>query len=291
MIFLLAAALAFQTPDRPLPDLPTLMHQVEAHQRLAETVQKDYIYREATRLDMLDKNGSIKRDVTREYEIFWLNGVNVARLLRKDGKDLSPDEQKKENERIDKQVEKARARRDKADASGRETDSRGHDEVTVSRMLELGAFTNGRRQQVNGRDTILVDFTGDPKAKTHNRAEDALKVMAGTLWVDEQDKSIQHLEGRFVDNFKIGGGLVANIRKDTSFKATNIRVNEEVWLPQTLDAHGQARFLLFVNLDGNLHIQTTDYRKFKASATILPTLNQVEDPAAAPAAPTPPPPQ
>ena len=134
----------------PLPDVAALMHQVEEHQRLAEAVQKDYIYRESTRIDELDKHGVPKKTESKDYEIFWLNGVNVARLLRVNGKDLTPDEQKKENERIDKQVERAKARRDKADSEGKETDSHGHDEITVSRMLELGAFTNPRRQMVGG---------------------------------------------------------------------------------------------------------------------------------------------
>ena len=77
--------------------------------------------------------------------VAWINGVPVRRLLKKDGKDLSPDELKKENERIDKEAAKARERRDKADADGKETDPRGHDEITVSRLLELGRFTNPRR--------------------------------------------------------------------------------------------------------------------------------------------------
>src|SRR5271168_777946 len=31
-------------PPRPLPDIPTLMHQVEAAQRASEAIQKDYLY-------------------------------------------------------------------------------------------------------------------------------------------------------------------------------------------------------------------------------------------------------
>ena len=68
---------------------------------------------------------------------------------------------------------------------------------------------------------------------------------------------------------------MADIKKDTNFEFTNVRINNEVWLPQVLDGHGQARFLLFMNLNGSLHVQTTDYRRFKASATILPVLNEV----------------
>ena len=32
--------------DRPLPDIPTLMNEVENHQRVSEAVQKNYLYHE-----------------------------------------------------------------------------------------------------------------------------------------------------------------------------------------------------------------------------------------------------
>jgi hypothetical protein len=257
-------------PARPLPDIPTLMHQVESRQRLAETVQKDYLYRESTRVDDLDGHGAVKKSETRDFDVFWIEGVPVRKLVRKDGKDLSPDDLKKESERIDKEVAKARERRAKADADGKETDAHGHDEVTVSRMLELGAFTNPRRESVRGRDTIAVDFTGDPKAKTRNAGESAIHDMAGTVWIDEADQSIARVDGRFVNPFKIGGGLLVNVHKDTTFSLRNRKVNDEVWLPESLEAHGQARIMLFMNVNGSVQVQDGDYRKFKATSTILP---------------------
>lgn len=270
------------TPN-PLPDIPTLMRAVESHQYAAEAAQKNYIYRESNSFDELGGNGAVKKTSTRDFEIFWLNGVRVARLLKKDGKDLSPDDKKKEDERIDKEVAKARERRDKADAQGHQTDSAGHDQISFARMLQLGTFSNARRVAVNGRDTILVDFAGDPKAKSHNEAEAAFKELAGTVAIDEQDKAIQHLEGRFANPFKIGGGLVVDIRKDTSFKADFRKINDEVWLPEAIDANGHARVMLFFSLNGNFRGRTGDYRKFKATSTILPAPTE-------PTPTTPPPP-
>jgi len=270
LLLLSAAVLHAQAYEAPLPDIPILMRQVETHQRLAESVEKDYIFREDSTLNELNKQGGIKKSEERAFEIFWIDGVRLARLVRKDNKDLSPDELKKENDRIDKEVAKAKERRAKADAQGKETDSHGEDEITLSRILELGTFSTPRRQQINGRDTILIDYTGNPGTKTHNPGEAALKVLAGTIYVDEEDKAIEHLEAHFFDNFKLGGGLLVNIHKDTSFKLTNARINDEVWLPATAEAHGQARYLLFFSLNGDVHIQSSDYRKFKTTTTILP---------------------
>ncbi len=274
--------------ERPIPDISTLMRQVEAHQYAAEAAEKDYIYRMSNTFDEIDGSGKVKKTASREFEVFWLNGVRVARLLKKDGKELSADEKKKEDERIDKEVAKAKERRDKADAQGHQTDSAGHDEISFARMLQLGTFSNPRRQTVNGRPTILIDFAGDPKAKSHNESEAAFKELAGTVAVDEQDKAIQHLEGHFANTFKIGGGLVADIRKDTSFKADFRKINDEAWLPEAVDGSGHARVMLFFTLNGNLHSRTSDYRKFKATSTILPGVAPAP-PEPAPPVSTPPP--
>ena len=273
--------------DKPLPDIPTLMRQVETNQRLAEAVEKDYLYREDSTLNELNKSGAIKKSEERAFEIFYIDGVRVVRMVRKDNKDLSPAELAKENARIDKEVAKAKARRERADASGKESDSDGRDEINVSRILELGTFTNPRRILVAGRPTIEVDYTGNPNAKTHNAGEGAIKLITGIVCVDEQDKFIQHAEGHFTDNFKLGGGLIADISKGTSFAATNTKINDEVWLPAHAEAHGHIRYLLFFSVNGDASIKTSGYRKFKATSTILPNVT-IAPPDAPPPAPAPP---
>jgi hypothetical protein len=268
--------------DRPLPDIPALMHSVEVNQRASEAIEKDYLYRSVQTGEELDGHGRTKKTETKEYDIFWVNGVPVHRLTKKDGKELSAEEQKKEEEHIDKEVAKAKERRAKADGKGTETDPHGNEMVTVSRLLELGSFTNARRVQLNGRDTIAIDFTGDPKAKTKNRFEDVIRDLVGTAWVDEQDRMLVKGEGHFVNSFKIGGGMVVNIQKGTSFSMEQRKVNNEVWLPARVAGQGSARALLFFNFNGRVSAVESDYRKFKATSTILPGVSTVEDGATAP---------
>lgn len=261
---------------KPLPDIPALMRAVETNQRAAEAIEKDYLYRSVQTEQELDGHGRLKKTETREYDIFWMNGVPVQRLMKKDGKELTAAEQKKENESIDKEVAKAKERREKADAKGKESDARGDELMTASRALELGSFTNARRVQLHGRDTIAVDFAGDPKAKTRNRFEEVVRDLTGTAWVDEKDRVLVKAEGHFLNNFKIGGGLVANIQKGTSFGMEQQKVNDEIWLPAVVEGHGQARALLFFSFDGSVRAVQSDYRKFKATSTIMPGLSTVE---------------
>ena len=217
--------------ERPLPDIPALMRAVEANQKTSEAVAKDYLYRSVVTAETSDGHGGVKKSETDEFDIFWVDGVPVRRMTKKNGKELSAEEQKKENEQIDKEVAKAKERRAKADERGKETDSRGDELVTVSRLLELGSFTNARREEIEWtRCLIAVDFTGDPKAKTKSKFEGVIRDMAGTAWVDEQDKVLVKAQGHFINNFKVGAGLLVNIQKGTNFSMEQRKINDEVWL-------------------------------------------------------------
>ena len=123
---------------------------------------------------------------------------------------------------------------------------------------------------LDGRDTIAVDYAGDPKARTRNRAEEVIRDMVGTAWIDEQDHMLVRVEGGFVNSFKVGAGLFVNIRQGTHFTAQWTKINDEVWLPAQIDAEGAARVLLFWNFNGRLHASNSDYRKFRANSTVLP---------------------
>ena len=86
----------------------------------------------------------------------------------------------------------------------------------------------------------------------------------------------------FISAYKVGGGLVVDVKKDTHFTFEQTKVNGEVWLPARIDAQGAFRALLFISFNGSLHVTESDYRKFRATATVLPGVTPVA-PAEAPA--------
>ncbi len=262
---------------RPLPDIATLMHSVEANQRKDEEKRKDYIYRQTQTVDETDGHGGVKKREVQVFDVFWLQGVPVRKMVSKNGRPQTTDELKKEDERIDKEVRSALSKREKNDGQGKETDPRGNEEVTVSRILELGTFTHARRVEIAGRIVIAADYAGDPRAKTRNKAEEVIRDLVGTVWVDEEDHELVRTEGRFNRSFKIGGGLVANIKEGTSFSGEFRKINGEVWLPVRFEGRGAARFLLFLNLNGAIQIVDEDFRKFKATSTLLPGVSAADE--------------
>ncbi len=249
--------------QRPIPDIASLMHEVEAHQKQLDTVREDYTYHEKLQRDELDGNERVKKSETVENEVFFVNTHRIERRVKKDGRPLTPDEEKKVQESVTKEIEKAQK-------TPAHTSMHGDSELTVSRLLAIMKVSNPRRVSLNGRDTIAFDFSGDPHAKTHGMAEDFSKKIGGTLWVDEQDREVSRMEVHVDDNFRVGGGLVASIQKGTTFKFEQAMVNHELWLPTAAEIHLGARVLLFKGYREDIHVRNSDYQKFHAEAIQQP---------------------
>jgi len=259
----------------PLPDIAGLLQAVEHNADAMEKMRRDYTYHVRVEEQDLDSKGNVKKTAVTESESLSVDGVRVDRVVAKDGKPLTADEAKKESDRIDKEVAKGKERREKLENKGKASDSRGDEVLTVSRILQLGKFTNARRVEMAGRSTIVVDYAGDPDVKTENRFESVFRDLVGTVWIDEKDRTLVQVQGHFLNDFKVGGGLLADIRKGSSFHGSWAKINDEAWLPVKFGGEGKIRVLLFAGFNGREELVTSDYRKFRTSATIVPREREV----------------
>ena len=87
-----------------LPDAATMLREVEAHQKQLDKVRENYTFRAVQTVRQLDSKGNTKKVETEEHEVFFVNGHRVEKLVRKDGKDLTPDQARKEQDRVNKEV-------------------------------------------------------------------------------------------------------------------------------------------------------------------------------------------
>ena len=97
-------------------------------------------------------------------------------------------------------------------------------------------------------------------------AENALKKLSGTVWIDEDGREVVRMEARFDEAFKVGGGLFASVQKGSSFIFEQALVNNDVWLPTFADVNVAARLLLFKGIREHSAIQFSDYRKFRVDS-------------------------
>jgi hypothetical protein len=241
--------------DAPLPDIRQLMHEVMDHQKKLEKVRESYTYTSMQTVQDVDARGNVTKTETSDNEDFFVNGHVIERTVKKNGQPLSAHDQQKETERVTKLVEKAQKTPSDQSLEG--------PSISVSRVLELMDAKNERREIYRGRPAIVFDFVGRKDAKTHGIAEDASKKLKGTIWIDEADRQVAHLEVSFDDNFHVAGGLVANIQKGSNFHFDQAPVEERLWLPTGGEGAVQARVLLLKNMRQHFSERDYDYKRFK----------------------------
>jgi hypothetical protein len=244
-----------------IPDAATMLRDVEAHQKQLDKMRENYTFRAVQTTRQLDSSGNTKKIETEEHEVFFVNGHRVEKLVRKDGKDLSPDQARKEQDRVNKEVVKI---------SQPGYSNPDKDEITVARLLQIVAFSRPRRVSLKGRDTIAFDFAGDQHAKTHGRDEDALKKVSGTVWIDEADREVSRMSATLDENYHVGFGLLASVAKGSNLVFDQALIRNEAWLPTAITLHLQARAFLVAGIRADVDIRFDQYRKFQTDAVQQP---------------------
>ena len=244
--------------ERPIPEPRQLMKEVLEHQKSLEKVRENYTYTSLHTVQDVDSNGRVTKTETREGEDFFVNGHIIERTTKKNGQPLSGRDLDKETERVTKLVEKAQKT-----PSGQSIEGQS---ISVSRVLEIMDVRNPRRETYRGRQTIVFDFVGRKDAKTHGLVEDASKKLQGTIWVDEADRQVAHMEVSFVDNFKIAGGIFASIQKGSNFRFDQAPVNQGLWLPTGGEGSMQAKVLMLKNMRQHFLERDYDYKVFSVDA-------------------------
>jgi hypothetical protein len=259
LVIVTAAALAANPPA--IPDAATMLREVEAHQKQLDKAREDYTFRSVQTTRELDSKGNTKKIETEEHEVFFVNGNEIEKLVRKNGKELTTDQARKEQERVNKEVMKV------SKPGYKDTDK---DEITVSRLLEIVAFSHPRRVVLNARNTIAFDFAGDEHAKTHGRGEDALKKVSGTIWIDEADREVSRMNATLDENYHVGFGILASVAKGSNVVFDQALIRNEAWLPTNIALHLQARALLVAGIRAEIDIRFDQYQKFQTDATQQP---------------------
>lgn len=245
-------------PSSPIPDIHELMREVHDHQKAMEKVRENYTYSSLQTTQDIDAKGRVTQTRSEQGEDFFVNGHVIERTVKKDGKPLDNHDQQKETERVTRLVEKAQQTSPDQPLEGQT--------ISVSRLLDIMDVRNPRREPWHGRPAIVFDFVGRKNAQTHGLAEDASKKLSGTLWIDEADRQVAHLEVVFNDNFKVAGGLFASVQKGSNFRFDQALVNGEIWLPTGAEGTVDARLLLVKNLRQHFIESDYDYKRFHVEA-------------------------
>ncbi len=196
---------------------------------------------------------------TETYETVILYGQPFQKLIAKNDKPLEEKEQKKEQDRFDREVDK---RRRQTEGSGK-TDYDKEREQRLKIMKEVvNAYTFRLlgEEQVDGQDAYVI--SAEPRAgyKPQTREGSWLEGLHGKIWIDRNELQWVKVEAQVIKPLK-WGFFIATLAPGSSLYFEQRRVNNELWLPAKVVARVNGRFT-FKHYDMEVESDYRDYRKF-----------------------------
>jgi hypothetical protein len=233
---------------------------------------KDYtwIARQTDRLR--DSSGQVKSQKTEEWETVVIYGEPHHRVLERDGKPLSPQDQRKEQEKLDHAVAK-RANETPQQREHREAEfekEREKDREFLREVPSLFDFKLLGEEKIDGHDVWVISAEPKPDAQPkHGDAKPLLKIRA-KVWIDKVEYQWVRLEAETTATISFGL-FIARLAPGAKLEFEQTRVNDEVWLPKRQLVQGAARLGLVKKLVGEEETTWNNYRKFQVDSKVVAT--------------------
>ena len=233
---------------------------------------KDYtwIARETER--SLDSSGRVKSETDQAWETVVLYGEPHRRILERDCKPLSPADQRKEQEKLDKAVAKLE-RETPAQRERRVADyekERAKDREFLREVTDLYNFRLEGEETIDGHKVWVISATPNPGYQAKHREAKALQKIQGKLWIDQAEYQWVRLEAQTTATISFGLFL-ARLSPGAKIIFESTRVNDEVWLPKREWARGAARLGLVKKLSMEQEVTWNNYRKFQVDSKVVAT--------------------
>jgi actin-related protein len=233
--------------------------------------QRNYTYIQRVEEHKLDGDGNAKSTETRTYEIMVLFDAPERKQIAKDDKPLPEKDAQKEDERIQKIIDK---RKNESENDRKKRLEKAEKDQQESRefVKEIADAYNFRlvgSELLDGHDTYVID--ADPRQGYEPHLKDAkfLPKFRFRAWVDKTEKQWIKLDVQCIDTVSVGLFLV-RLHKGSNIQVEQTRVNDEVWLPKHVTLKIDARVALIKGMNMSQDVTYRDYKKFRTETKIVP---------------------
>ncbi len=232
--------------------------------------QRDYTYIQREEEHKLDGNDQVKSSESKTYEIMVLYEEPIRKLVAKDDKQLSEDDARKEEEKVQKIIEKRKSESDNDRRKRLEKQNKEQEEGRqfVKEIADAYNFRFVGEETLEGRNSMVIDADPRPGYEPHMKDAKFLPKFHFRVWLDEAEKQWVKLDIQCIDTVSVGLFLL-RLHKGSSIQIEQLRVNDEVWLPRHVTLKLDARLALLKGLNISEDVTFRDYKKFRTDTKIL----------------------
>jgi len=247
------------------------LFRIVAEKDLANNkLQRNYTYIERQVENKLDGKGKTKSSEVKTYEVLEIYGEQVERLIEKNDKPLSQKDADREEEKIQKIIDK---RKNESEGERRKREEREEKDRAESRKFENEIadaynFKLVGTELVGGREAWAIDGEPRPGFVPHIKEGKFLSKFHGRVWIDKADLQLAKMDVECLDTISFGLFL-ARFHRGSRFMLEQTRVNDEVWLPAHVTAKIDVRLALVKGFNVDLEQTFRDYKKFRTESKIV----------------------
>jgi hypothetical protein len=259
----LPAVLSAQDP------LEILRRATELDQRNTE-ISRNYTFLERQEKRDLDSGGKLKKTESATVDVTLLEGSPYRRLVARDDKPLSPADQRKEEEKLQKSI--ADRRRETPEQRQRRLADWEHKRQRrrepLKELPDAFTFKLAGEEALNGAVAYVIEGTPKPGYCPKSASTAFFPKVKLRLWIDKQDYQWVKVDLESLDTITFGGFLI-RLARGSHVTIENARVNNEVWLPKRADIKGSVRIALVKVMRGEIVYTFSDYKKFQADSRVV----------------------
>ncbi len=154
------------------------------------------------------------------YEILEIYGAQVQRLIKKDDKPLDAKETAKEEETIQKIIDKRKneSEEDRKKREQKEVKEREDGRKFVREVAGVYDFKLVGTEEVGGREAWVIDGEPQPGFEPRMKESKFLSEFHGRVWIDKGDLQLAKMDAEAIDTVSLGW-VPARIHKCTRVHA------------------------------------------------------------------------
>lgn len=207
------------------------------------------------RMHVIDEKGDQVRDIIESKD------GSVARLIFRDGKPLTEEQDKAERQRLTDMLASPSnyAKHIKNDSSGRKiADS------LIRLMPDAMTYTYVSGQPQSGKNNgaleIVLDYKPNPKFAPPNTTAEALTGLEGRVWIDAKTRYVVRMEGTIFRGINFGWGMLAHIYPGGKLSLEQTSAGGDRWIFTHFTEQLNVRALMVRNLNLKANIEASNFQ-------------------------------
>jgi len=249
-------------PAKPLPGAADVLKRVLAQAQTVAQLADAYCYREVETEQKLNSKDQPTESQVSVFEVTRLpGGKQVRRLVESNGKPLSSEQAQAEEAKIQAFMQELQAPV-AAHPSGKSITLTGQD------LMEVVEVESISRTVYKGQPVLALSLHPRANAKSKSTAQRLAAKLQIRILVDEDSDQVVRAEGKLLDSYWVGAGLMGAVAPPTAFFIEQQKVAENLWMPQQMSISIHAR-ITFVPLRRRVMTQCSEFRKFVVETPVL----------------------